>query len=99
MTKAIEFYFDFSSPYGYFASHAIDDLAAKYGREVVWKPIMLGPVLKRTGGLPAVAQPIKGESCVHDWDRLGRFLEVPWVLPDPFPPAPRNRLGPGCRRC
>lgn len=87
MTKTIEFYFDFSSPYGYFASHAIDDLAAKYGREVVWKPIMLGPVLKQTGGLPAVAQPIKGEYCVHDWERLGRFMEVPWVMPDPFPIA------------
>ena len=31
MPQPIEFFFDFSSPYGYLASHLIDDLAAKRG--------------------------------------------------------------------
>ena len=32
--KPIEFYFEFASPYGYFASTKIDGIAAKYGRNV-----------------------------------------------------------------
>ena len=34
MPAAIDFYFDYSSPYGYFAAMKIDDLAAKNGRSV-----------------------------------------------------------------
>ncbi|MGZ3237187.1 MAG: DsbA family protein, partial [Burkholderiaceae bacterium] len=46
MSSAIDFYFDFSSPYGYFASTRIDELAAKYQRKVKWHPILLGVVFQ-----------------------------------------------------
>ena len=61
MTAPLEFHFDFSSPYGYLASARIDALAAKHGREVVWKPILLGATFKVTGlpSLPTI--PLKGE--------------------------------------
>ena len=59
--KPIEFYFEFASPYGYFASTKIDAIAAKYGRTVDWKPIMLGAALQATGSQPNVLIPIKGE--------------------------------------
>ena len=49
MAAPIEFYFDFSSPFGYLASEKIDQLAAKYGREVVWRPFLLRAVFKITG--------------------------------------------------
>ena len=42
MANPFDFYFDFSSPYGYFASTRIDELAARYGRSVVWRPMLLG---------------------------------------------------------
>ncbi len=38
MAAAIEFYFDFSSPYGYLAAQRIDETVEEYGREVDWKP-------------------------------------------------------------
>ena len=87
MTEPIAFYFDFSSPYGYFASTAIDGLAAEFGRTVAWKPIMLGPIMKETGNRPLVDQGAKGAYAVRDWQRLGRLMDVPWVLPEPFPIA------------
>jgi len=49
MSSPIDFYFDFSSPYGYLAAEQIDDLAAKHGRAVVWRPILLGVVFQQTG--------------------------------------------------
>ena len=33
--EPIEFYFDFSSPYGYFAATRIGAIAKKHGREVL----------------------------------------------------------------
>ena len=49
MPNPIEFYFDFSSPYGYIAAEKIDALAAKHGREVTWRPFLLGVAFKTTG--------------------------------------------------
>ena len=52
MPNPVEFYFDFSSPYGYIASEKIDALAAKYGREVTWS-LRLRPVWSRAPTSPA----------------------------------------------
>ncbi len=49
MAAAIEFYFDFSSPYGYLASQRIDEVAEAYGREVAWKPFCSAPCSRRPG--------------------------------------------------
>ena len=57
---AIDFYFDFSSPYGYLAAHKFDDIARLYGRTVVWRPILLGVIFKTTGAQPLLDIPIKG---------------------------------------
>ena len=42
MPNPVEYYFDFSSPYGHIASEKIDELAASYGRAVLWRPFLLG---------------------------------------------------------
>lgn len=87
MTGSIEFYFDFSSPYSYFASHKIDALADRHERDVAWKPVMIGAAFKQTGARPLTETPMKGEYAKHDWQRLARFMEIPWTLPEPFPIA------------
>jgi 2-hydroxychromene-2-carboxylate isomerase len=83
----IEFWFDFSSPYGYFASHRIEQIGAVAGREVVWRPFLIGAVFKETGSKPLVNIPLKGQYARHDWERLARWYDVPWCYPDPFPIA------------
>lgn len=85
MSADIEFYFDFSSPYGYLASFLIDDLAARHGRNVNWRPMMLGIAMKQTGSQPLVAIPIKGDYSRHDIERTARRLNIPFVFPEPFP--------------
>ncbi len=87
MPGPIDFYFDFSSPYGYFARHGVEALAARTGRAIVWKPIMIGAAFKASGNQPLMSQPLKGPYCVRDWARLSRLYNVPWTLPDPFPIA------------
>lgn len=85
MATPIDFYFDFSSPYGYLAANRIVPLAAQYGRSVSWRPFLLGAVFKVTGGSPLPALPMKGPYSQHDMSRSARFLGVPFNFPDPFP--------------
>jgi len=87
VSAPIEFHFDFSSPYGYLASTKIDALAAKYGREVVWKPILLGATFKVTGLPPLPTVPLKGDYSRHDFARSARFHGVPYSYPGVFPIA------------
>jgi 2-hydroxychromene-2-carboxylate isomerase len=85
MANPIEFYFDFSSPYGYIASEKIDALAAKYGREVTWRPFLLGVAFKTTGGAPLPSIPIKGPYAARDMARSAKFYGVAYRLPSVFP--------------
>jgi len=87
MSDPIDFYFDFSSPYGYFAAARLDDVVAPFEREVRWHPILLGPAFEKSGNSPLATQPMKGEYSIHDWQRLARFMDLPWTMPDPFPIA------------
>ncbi len=85
MAEPIEFYFDFSSPYSYIASEVIDDLAAKYGRKVKWRPMLLGVVFQKTGQPLLVNVPLKGEYSLRDFARSARYHGVPFKFPAKFP--------------
>lgn len=83
----LEFYFDFSSPYSYLASEKIDALAARFGRQVKWRPILLGAIFKTTGAAPLTMVPLKGDYSKHDMARSARFMDIPFVMPARFPLA------------
>jgi len=85
MPDPIDFYFDFSSPYGYFASHKIDALAAKHGREARWRPFLLGVAFKTTGGAPLPSIPVKGPYHLRDMLRTAKYLGVSYRHPSVFP--------------
>ena len=85
--QPIDFYFDFSSPYGYLASTRIDGLGAKYGREVRWRPILLGATFKVTGLPPLPTVPLKGDYSRHDFARSARHHGVAYTHPSVFPIA------------
>ncbi len=85
MPEPIEFYFDFVSPYGYFAGHMIEPVAARHGREVRWHPILLGPAFKVTGVVPQFNMPMRREYFIDDCARYARFLGLPLILPGGLP--------------
>ena len=93
MPAPIEFWFDFSSGYAHFAAHGIDDLAARVGRSVVWRPYMLGVAFKHTGARGLSGTPMKGDYARRDWARLSRQLGIPFRIPDghPIPALPASR--------
>ena len=87
MVAPIDFYFDFSSPYGYLASYRVDEIAAEFGRAVAWRPYLLGVAFKDTGQSPLVSQPIRGTYALRDMERTARKQKVPLILPEGFPMA------------
>ncbi len=87
MNKPIEFYFDFSSPYGYLASTQIDALANRFDRTVIWRPFLVGASFKLTGRKPLLEVPLVRDYMAHDVERFARFLEIPFSLPEKFPIA------------
>lgn len=73
MAAPLLFYFDFVSPYGYFASLRIEELAAAHGRSVDWRPMLLGvSVLKVMGLKPLLDTPLKGDYIRRDVLRHAR---------------------------
>ena len=87
MAADIDFYFDFSSPYGYFGSTAIEALAARHGRKVRWHPILLGLIFRATGAGPLVDVPLKGDYARHDFRRTADMNGIDFNMPAPFPIA------------
>ncbi len=85
MTSAIDFYFDFASPYGYFASTCIDDIATRHGRGVAWHPILLDIVYKVNGTGAPTQHPIKTAYLRHDVERTARFHGIAYKRPTHFP--------------
>ena len=94
MPAPLVFHFDFISPYGYFASLGIEALAARHGRTVDWRPMLLGVSVLRVMGLkPLLDTPLKGDYVRHDvlrharrhGIRLGRDLNAP--IGNPLPAA------------
>lgn len=85
MPDPIDFYFDFSSPYGYLTSKRIDGIAEKHGRTVNWHPHLIGAVFKTTGSQPLLNIPMKGDYARRDIPRTARLLGIAFRLPPEFP--------------
>jgi 2-hydroxychromene-2-carboxylate isomerase len=85
MADPIDFYFDFSSPYGFLAAREIDALAARHGRGAVWRPMLLGAVFKQNGMQPLLDIPLKGAYSRRDMLREARRLGIDFRLPSGFP--------------
>ena len=82
----IDFYFDFSSPYGFLASEKIEALAAKHGRPVDWHHVLLGVVFTQTGAAPLTEVPLKGDYSKRDIARSAGFHGVrDFRMPSRFP--------------
>lgn len=85
MAKHIDFYFDLSSPYSYFAATQLPSLAAKYGASVAYKPLVLAAVFKAQGNvMPAVCIP-KAQYMIKDLLRWAEQYGVPFQMSSRFP--------------
>lgn len=74
MSQAIEFYFDFISPFGWIAAERVAAKAADEGVEIIWKPFLLkSTVIDAMGLKPVLDTPLKGPYALHDAKRQARY--------------------------
>ncbi|CAG9181408.1 2-hydroxychromene-2-carboxylate isomerase [Cupriavidus laharis] len=85
MTKQVEFFFDFGSPYSYLAYKELPRVAQRTGATIVWRPILLGGVFKATGNHSPAEVPAKGSWSRTDTQRWARRYGVPFMQNPYFP--------------
>jgi 2-hydroxychromene-2-carboxylate isomerase len=90
MKTPIDFHFDFTSPYSYIASEWVEALAARHGRTVRWRAILLGATFQAAELKGPAAYPIKREYSLRDFRRSARFEGVPYQQPQEFPIPTHN---------
>lgn len=89
---AIEFWYEFASPYSYVAASRIERLASRLPVRLDWRPFLLGPIFKAR---PHDASPFQNPSPTQrryrwrDVQRLCAAEALPLTLPSTYP---RNGL-------
>ena len=92
--RAIDFYFDFISPFGFFASLRIDKLAAEYGLTANWHSMLLGvSVVKVMGMKPLLDVPLKGAYIKRDALRYARRHRIALARDVSAPPSDPRPAG------
>jgi len=84
---ALEFWFEFASPYSYLSAMHISEIAGTAGLSVLWRPFLLGPIFAAQGWQtsPFSIYPAKGRYMWRDLQRLCAVRGLPFVQPDIFP--------------
>ncbi len=83
----LEFWYEFASTYSYLSVMRIEELAARRGVSVAWKPFLLGPIFLAQGwrDTPFRLYPRKGHYMVRDMERLCAARGLPFTLSRLFP--------------
>ncbi|MBV7484709.1 2-hydroxychromene-2-carboxylate isomerase [Bordetella sp. BOR01] len=82
-----EMWFDFASPYSYFAIERIEPLARQAGVRVALRPFLLGPIFQAQGwnDSPFRLFPGKGAYMMRDIARLADKYGIGYQRPSQFP--------------
>lgn len=92
----IEFFWDSASPYTYLAATQIEQLAARHGATVRWRPFLLGKAFEATGNRAPASIPVKGKYLFGDLQLWARHYGVPLKFPSVFPVASLGSLRVAC---
>lgn len=85
MAKQLEFLFDYGSPFSYLANIQLPGFAKRNGATIVYRPILLGAVLKATGNSSPMTVPAKARYFADDMRRwAARYGVMLKLNPHPF---------------
>ena len=85
MAQQVEFFFDYGSPFSYLADTQLAALERHTGATVVYRPMLLGAVLKETGNASPITVPAKGRYMGVELHRWARRYGVPFAANKFFP--------------
>jgi 2-hydroxychromene-2-carboxylate isomerase len=85
MAQQVEFFFDYGSPFSYLADTQLPALERRTGATVVYRPMLLGAVLKETGSASPITVPAKGRYMGVELHRWAKRYGVPFAANKFFP--------------
>ena len=85
MTKTLDFYFDFISPYSYLAHQKLKLLNKDNNINVIYKPILLGGLHNLSGITPAAFNELKMKNMKNDCELVAKKINVRFRWNDKFP--------------
>jgi 2-hydroxychromene-2-carboxylate isomerase len=85
MDKQIEFFYDYLSPFSYLADTQLPAIVRRTGGEIVYRPILLGAIMKATGNSGPLPIQGKAGSNVADFQRWAKRYGVPAQFSPHFP--------------
>ena len=85
MTKSIEFYFDFSSPYAYLGFKEIKKYEKKYSFQIKYMPVFLGGLHNSAGITPAAFNKIKSKYMIQDTKLVANKKNIKFSFNSYFP--------------
>ena len=85
MTKSIEFYFDFSSPYAYLGFKEIKKYEKKYPFQIKYMPMFLGGLHNSAGITPAAFNKIKSKHMIQDTKLVANKKNIKFSFNSCFP--------------
>jgi len=83
MQRALEFFFDYGSPFSYLADARLPSIAERSGAVLDYRPMLLGAVLKATGNHSPMAVAAKGAYMALELQRWAKRDGIPFQ-PNPF---------------
>ena len=91
MSKHIDYYFSLISPFTYFGSTRLEEIARKHRAEVRVLPVNYGAIFPKTGGLPVAKRaPERQAYRLVELERWRDHLDVPLNMRPKFFPAPEQ---------
>ena len=85
MTKTVEFFYDYASPFSYLADCQLPAVAARHGAKIEYRPAILGVLIVDSGNQPPPTVPAKLAYLNADMRRWAARLNVPFVPNPAFP--------------
>jgi 2-hydroxychromene-2-carboxylate isomerase len=85
MTRTLEFYYDYGSPYSYLADTQVEAIARRAGATLARKPMLLGGVFKATGNASPMTVTQKSTWSAFDMPMWARHYGVPFQRNPFFP--------------
>ncbi len=83
----LEYYFDFTCPFAYLGSIEVEHVARRTGADLVWRPMLLGGVLRAIGAEHGLAsEPVaRRKDHLIDMRRWAEVRGMPLVMPPGHP--------------
>ena len=85
MTRTLEFYYDYGSPYSYLADTQVEAITKRADATLVRRPMLLGGVFKATGNASPMTVELKSKWSAFDMPMWAKHYGVPFQRNPFFP--------------